>query len=135
MQGQTQLSIDPQVGKAVSQIPTGWFKYVNNVLKYLKVRNGRLIIDNDRWTIECGGKVNILGEPREYKPVTLMGWKKLDDEPESQWIQMTIEEMNTVEWPDPRKFRNQFVDGEDNYPWYAIELTYDYIRAVELPEP
>lgn len=55
MQYSGHLDINPQPGRAISQIPTGWFKYVNNVLRFLQVRNGRLIVDNDKWTIECGG--------------------------------------------------------------------------------
>jgi hypothetical protein len=52
---QTNKELDLQIvpGAPASAIPRKWFIFVNNVLKYLRVKNGRLDVRNDKWTIIC----------------------------------------------------------------------------------
>lgn len=74
MQTSDKLNINPQAGKGFGQISTEWFKYVNNVLRFLQIRNGRLIVNDDKWTIECGGGagLDVAGEQEQYKVITLI---------------------------------------------------------------
>lgn len=74
MQTSDKLNINPQPGKGFGQIKTEWFKYVNNVLRFLTIRNGRLIVDDDKWTIECGGGggLDVAGVEEQYKVITLI---------------------------------------------------------------
>lgn len=42
-------------GAPASAISRTGIQYINDVLRDLVVRNGRLLINGSRWTIECGG--------------------------------------------------------------------------------
>lgn len=74
MQTTDKLNINPQVGKSYTQIPAEWFRYVNNVLRFLQVRNGKLFVNDDKWTIECGGGggIEVAGTKAEYKVIILL---------------------------------------------------------------
>lgn len=58
MQHQRQLLLSINPGAPVSSVPRSWFQFVNNVLRFLEVRNGRLIANNDKWVIECNSQQN-----------------------------------------------------------------------------
>lgn len=51
----TELSLNIKPGAPASAVPRKWFIFVNNVLKYLKIENGRIITYGDRWTIQFFG--------------------------------------------------------------------------------
>jgi hypothetical protein len=53
MQTQRELNLKLKPGGPASAVPRSWFLFVNNVLKFLVVRNGRLIAQQDKWTIVC----------------------------------------------------------------------------------
>ena len=55
MQVHPQLNLTIAPGAPASAVPRKWYLYVNNVLKFLTVRNGKLIVKDDKWTLECGG--------------------------------------------------------------------------------
>lgn len=55
MNDHPQLKLDLKVGAPVGAVPRRWYLAINNILKYLVVRNGRLIVSGDKWVIECGG--------------------------------------------------------------------------------
>lgn len=128
MQTNSQLNIDPKVGKAVSQIPTTWFKFVNNVLKYLSVENGEILAYDDKWQIVVN-KEKTYGAPSPYKVIAFAGYKKISNT--SSWQEMTASEIQNN---PPTRTQKSFVDGTDAYPWYAIAQKWDYVRAVALPE-
>ena len=71
-----------------------------------------------------GGSLEIAGTPAIYKVVMSLGWKKTSAE--ANWEQMTAAEVaaNT-----PTRLWNTFVDGVDEYTWYAWRPTWDYVRA------
>jgi len=71
-----------------------------------------------------GGSLEIAGTPAIYKVVMSLGWKKTSAE--ANWEQMTAAEVaaNT-----PTRLWNKFVDGVDEYPWYAFRPTWDYPRT------
>lgn len=48
-----QLQLNINQGAPATAVPRSWFLFVNNVLKYLTIRNGKLLTNNDKWTIEC----------------------------------------------------------------------------------
>jgi hypothetical protein len=54
MQTNKELDLRVVPGAPVSAIPRKWFIFVNNVLKYFRVKNGRLDVRNDKWTLICG---------------------------------------------------------------------------------
>lgn len=72
----------------------------------------------------AGGSLEIAGTPAIYKVVMSLGWKKTSAE--ANWEQMTAAEVaaNT-----PTRLWNKFVDGVDEYPWYAFRPTWDYPRT------
>ena len=72
----------------------------------------------------AGGSLEIAGTPAIYKVVMSLGWKKTSAE--ANWEQMTAAEVaaNT-----PTRLWNTFVDGVDEYTWYAWRPTWDYVRA------
>ena len=78
MQQDSHLNIKINPGAPASSVPRNWFLYVNNVLKYLTVINGRLITSGDKWTIVCntetdsGDGLNVAGTKAAYKVVTLL---------------------------------------------------------------
>lgn len=59
MQNNKALNLMLNAGAPASAVPRTWFLFVNNVLKYLTIRNGRLLVNNDKWTIECIGSSTI----------------------------------------------------------------------------
>jgi hypothetical protein len=54
MQPQSQLNLQLKPGSPSSAVPRKWFMFINNVLRFLTVQNGRLIANNDKWTLVCG---------------------------------------------------------------------------------
>jgi hypothetical protein len=61
MQTNRQLDLRVVPGAPASAIPRTWFLFVNNVLRYLKVKNGRLDVRGDRWTIICDKQIGWSG--------------------------------------------------------------------------
>jgi hypothetical protein len=57
MQPQSQLNLQLKPGSPASAVPRKWFMFINNVLRFLTVQNGTLIVNNDKWTLVCGGNV------------------------------------------------------------------------------
>jgi hypothetical protein len=57
MQPQSQLNLQLKPGSPASAVPRKWFMFINNVLRFLTVRNGTLTTVNDKWTLICGGNV------------------------------------------------------------------------------
>ena len=55
MQIHPELNLTIAPGAPASAVPRKWYLYINNVLKFLTVRNGKLIVKDDKWTLECGG--------------------------------------------------------------------------------
>jgi hypothetical protein len=53
MQNNRELDLRLNPGGPASAVPRQWFLFVNNVLRYLKVRNGRLDVQGNKWTIIC----------------------------------------------------------------------------------
>jgi hypothetical protein len=51
MQTNRELDLRLNPGGPASAVPRQWFLFVNNVLRYLKVRNGRLDVQGNKWTI------------------------------------------------------------------------------------
>lgn len=83
-----ELNLNIQAGAPASAVPRSWFLFVNNVLKYLRVRDGRIITNGDKWTIEqapqkWSGRVFFGGELVSVQNVTvdedgiinISGWK------------------------------------------------------------
>jgi hypothetical protein len=129
MQTSDKLNINPQPGKGFGQLSTEWFKYVNNVLRFLKIRNGRLIVDDDKWTIECGGGgggVSALGVPALYMGIFMRGYKRESIEV-TEWTLMTVEEEAANM---PTKTPSEAIADEE---LYCIQPTWDYLRLPSLP--
>jgi hypothetical protein len=59
MQVHPQLNLTIAPGAPASAVPRKWYLYINNVLKFLTVRNGKLIVKDDKWTLECGGGAGV----------------------------------------------------------------------------
>lgn len=77
MQHDNHLNINIRPGAPASAVPRGWFMFVNNVLRYLNIVNGRIIADGDKWTIVCGGGTggdgfDVAGVKAQYKVVILL---------------------------------------------------------------
>jgi hypothetical protein len=57
MQFAKELNLRLKPKAPASAVPRSWYMFVNNVLRYLKIENGRLLVNNDKWTLVCGGNV------------------------------------------------------------------------------
>jgi hypothetical protein len=55
MPGNPHLNMQLKPGAPAAAISRRNIQYMHDAIKYLSVRNGRLIIDGNRITIECGG--------------------------------------------------------------------------------
>lgn len=55
MSANPELNLKLQRGAPASAVPRKWYQFVNDVLKYITVRNGRIFKTGNRWVIECGG--------------------------------------------------------------------------------
>lgn len=122
MQSNQELNLLINNGAPVSAIPRNWFLFINNVLRYLTVRNGKLFINDDKWTIECDtGKFSALGTPGIYKVPLLRGYKKVTANDVDTWVLMTVAEELAQR---PTKLLSEVTDTDTK----CLQLTWDYIR-------
>ena len=118
-----QLKI-PSGAPAVA-IPREHHMLVASILQNLRVVNGRLMINNDQWTLVCNrGGFPVKGTPGLFKSPQLLGYVKADIT--SDWVLLSIAEM--VEDP-PTQLYTSFVVGVNSFPWRGLIPTWDYVRA------
>ena len=110
-------------------------------VKYLTIRNGKLLRNGNRFTIECGAVSDVAGDPGVYKAAYWVPWRKMSES--AEWEKIPASELvdeglgNTgIIYDhfagDEVKLWNQFEDGVDSYPWYGLRLTWDYLRLPSL---
>jgi hypothetical protein len=134
MQTQKQLELEIKSGAPASAVPRSWFIFVNNVLKFLTVRNGRLITQQDKWTIVCdappltwSGRVFFGGELVEVPDVEIntetgkpdfKDWKKTHVK-----INLRSGQVTGENWDESN------ADDLDENEYYHV------FNEVEIPDP
>ena len=66
------LNMNVRSGSPSAAIPAATLQYINDVLKYLDIKNGQLIVAGNRWTIECGAGANGAFNGKAYTPAGVL---------------------------------------------------------------
>lgn len=128
------LNIYIPPGAPATAIPREVHMLVFRILNNLNFSGGASlqITDDGNWTIAVDGLNTIEGKREPYKVTALRGYKKNSNS--SAWQEMTLDETNAHDWSGYQRDKSEYVDGIHSYPWYALAPSFDYLRAIELPE-
>jgi hypothetical protein len=134
MQTNKELDLQIRPGAPASAVPRQWFLFVNNVLRYLKIRNGRLDIQGNKWTIICespptpwSGRVFFGGELVEVPDVEIntetgkpnfRNWKKTHVK-----INLRSGQVTGENWDESN------ADDLDENEYYHV------FNEIEIPDP
>lgn len=126
------FNIEIRSGSPATTIPKETHLAVFRILDNLTCTGGAQLIkgSNDSWSIYVKPlEYAVRGTYKYGKVIVMQGYKKLDKD--SDWQLMTDAELSSN---PPAKVFTDFVEGNDQYPWYGMIPTLDYLRAVDLEE-
>ena len=129
------LKMRLKAGSPVAAISRSTLQYINDVLKYLTIRNGRLHVSGNRWVIECGGvagvdyafKVYLKADGENSDVMVSTGYKCVVDE---EWDPVESETdlgpvgTGGIVWIR-RTYPTLDEDGEIDEPGAWSDFTYD----------